>query len=637
MLLNDKKPISKKMENLNELVPSLLNTISSYEDNLRNRVKINNIFNEFELNTHGKFVEFIGLSDQRYKRVKSGANISRILFHQKHNYEELSNQILSNRFYTNNEIEKEAKKLLKKMNNNDKEIYQLRKGILKRTKDFTLKEEMHRNRLTNVAMRHRKEKEKRKRKYLLSHFDLIYRPGFSKKKKKRLEINLDEIITSDKNKLENKTNELVVKKKYFNDLMENDCINLNKNIKEYKDYLKEIEKVSMNDKYDKERQALHKKKFELLKDDIKLLSYKGEETVNNAPIKVEEPKIDIIKLMRFTKRGNKKFFKEELKRKSMEKIKSFKHKYPKLNFKIRKNFNILTNLTRNNSGKSIHTSNHINSNSNTIKSQKRPFSSNRYLYSNFSNYKNTIKTVENEAEKALNLKENINYKKNEVNSIINSKKYLLQIKNYENLIKHNSSFNKNNNSKVNNNCYNLYKLFNNNAFHKKLQFCGGGFRNSHRNEKTSLDILNETKKYLKDLNEVKLKQKKSYDSRVKQCLEIYKKNKNEILNIGKNDESFSSFIKSEKNIKKSKNLIAKKKWEDNKMQKEEELNMEYFQKIKQNLENSDSQNVNGYINIKSMLSKGLVKIDKKNRGYEDFQEFFEITKDKKAKNLDDGS
>ena len=314
MLLNDKKPISKKMENLNELVPSLLNTISSYEDNLRNRVKINNIFNEFELNTHGKFVEFIGLSDQRYKRVKSGANISRILFHQKHNYEELSNQILSNRFYTNNEIEKEAKKLLKKMNNNDKEIYQLRKGILKRTKDFTLKEEMHRNRLTNVAMRHRKEKEKRKRKYLLSHFDLIYRPGFSKKKKKSLEINLDEIITSDKNKLENKTNELVVKKKYFNDLMENDCINLNKNIKEYKDYLKEIEKVSMNDKYDKEREALHKKKFELLKDDIKLLSYKGEETVNNAPIKVEEPKIDIIKLMRFTKRGNKKFFKEELKR-----------------------------------------------------------------------------------------------------------------------------------------------------------------------------------------------------------------------------------------------------------------------------------------------------------------------------------
>ena len=176
---NQKQTIKKKeTDNINELVPLLINSISVYEDNLRDRVKINNIFNEFDLNARGKFLEFIELANKRYKRVKSGANISKIIFKQKRNYEELSNQILSNRFYTNDEIEIETKKLLKKMNNKDKEIYQLRKGILKKTKDFSQKEIIKRERLASAAIERRKENEKKKKKYLLSHLDLIYRPGF---------------------------------------------------------------------------------------------------------------------------------------------------------------------------------------------------------------------------------------------------------------------------------------------------------------------------------------------------------------------------------------------------------------------------------------------------------------------------
>ena len=631
---NQKQAIKKKeTDNINELVPLLINSISVYEDNLRDRVKINNIFNEFDLNARGKFLEFIELANKRYKRVKSGANISKIIFKQKRNYEELSNQILSNRFYTNDEIEIEAKKLLKKMNNKDKEIYQLRKGILKKTKDFSQKEIIKRERLASAAIERRKENEKKKKKYLLSHLDLIYRPGFSKKKQ-NLEINSKDLVSDDKNKLENEKSELLIKKKYYDDLMESDRINLNNNIKDYKDYLKDIENVTQNIKKEKDKENIHKKTFVFLTDGIKLLSYKDEEIVNDVPIKVEEPKIDIIKLMRFTKRGNKKFFKEELSKKSEKRIQAFKHKYPKFKYKSSKTCNNLNTLKRNNSGKSIKTDSHRKTSRNKIKIQKRPFSSNPYIYSNFSNYKNIIKTVKNEAEKVLNLNENFKIKKNKMDNFINSKN-LPEIEDYDNLLNHNSSDKKNKtaNIEINNNCYNLFKLLSNNAYHKKLELCGGGFHNSHRDEKTPLNILNETKKYLIGLNEVKLKIKKSNDSTVKQCLRLYKKNQNEILNIGKKIGKLKSHVKNEKDLKKLEEINLRKMKEEKKIQKEDELNMEYFKKIKQNLENDDSENVNAGINLKYMLSEGLVKKNNGNRAYEDFKEFFEIAKDKKAKKL----
>ena len=171
-----------KNEDINDLVPLLIDRLTGYEDNLRDRVKINGIFNEFEFNTRRKFKEFIELSDKRYKRVKSGNYLDRIITNQKPLYEELSNQILSNRFYTNDEIEKEAKKLLKKMNNKDKEIYELRKEILKKSKNFTNNEVSKRERFASASLLRRQEYEKKKNDILVSHLDLIYRPESQKKK-----------------------------------------------------------------------------------------------------------------------------------------------------------------------------------------------------------------------------------------------------------------------------------------------------------------------------------------------------------------------------------------------------------------------------------------------------------------------
>ena len=58
------------------------------------------------------------MSQQRYKSIKSGNRLEKKLLSQRPEYADISEQILNNYFYNNNEIEKESKKLLKKMNKN---------------------------------------------------------------------------------------------------------------------------------------------------------------------------------------------------------------------------------------------------------------------------------------------------------------------------------------------------------------------------------------------------------------------------------------------------------------------------------------------------------------------------------------
>ena len=611
-----------KDEDINDLVPLLIEKLGTYEDNLRDRVKINGIFNEFEFNTRKNFKKFIELSDKRYKRVKSGNFLDRIISNQKPVYEELSNQILSNRFYTNDQIEKEAKKLLKKMNNKDKEIYQLRKEILKKSKNFTNNEVLKRERFASASILRRQEYEKRKNNILVSHLDLIYRPGSQKKKVKK-DTNLP-VVISDEQKLENEINEFLVKKKYFDDLMQNDCKNLNENIAEYKKYIKEMAKKQKEKEKEKEnatkKDKSNEKSFTFLTDGIKLLSYKNDEIIDDKPIKKEEPKIDIIQLMRFTKRGNKKFFLEELKKKSVERIKTFQQR---------------TKSSKKNSSRN--NDNNPNELYENLHILSRPISSNNTI-NNFNNFKNTIKTVKNEAEKGYYLQENFNIKRNTMNNLMD-KNAVPKIDLYEDLLKKTEKTNKIKN--INDNSYNLYKIFNNDTYHKKLQMCGGGFKTKHRDEKNPQDVLDETKKYLKELNEVKLKAniynepKIKKENIVKDCLNIYKKS--DIVGrinkeIEEKNNKMKRMVKREKERKKVEELYVRKLKEEIRKKKEEEQNMELAEKIRQNLENDFSQNEDVNLKLKYILSDAVVKKNKDN-AYEDYKEFLEIAKQKKANKL----
>jgi vacuolar-type H+-ATPase subunit I/STV1 len=171
-------------ENLNSLVPELLGKTQECAQNLQDRVKINGIFSEFDAYTHGNFQKFIDMSQQRYKSIKSGNHLEKKLESQKIEYNDISSQILANRFYNNNEIEKESKKLLKKMNQkqSNKEISELRKHIIQKTKDFTQKEVIKRERLASAALARRKQSEINRLAHRITRRDLVYRPESMKKK-----------------------------------------------------------------------------------------------------------------------------------------------------------------------------------------------------------------------------------------------------------------------------------------------------------------------------------------------------------------------------------------------------------------------------------------------------------------------
>ena len=173
-----------RKENLNNLVPDLLGKARECAKNLEDRVKINGIFSEFDVYTHENFQKFIDMSQQRYKSIKSGNHLERKLQNQKQEYNDISSQILSNRFYNNNEIEIESKKLLKKMNQkrSNKEISELRKNIIQKTKDFTQKEVIKRERLASAALARRHKSELNRLAHRITRRDLVYRPESMKKK-----------------------------------------------------------------------------------------------------------------------------------------------------------------------------------------------------------------------------------------------------------------------------------------------------------------------------------------------------------------------------------------------------------------------------------------------------------------------
>ena len=215
-------------------------------------------------------------------------------------------------------------------------------------------------------------------------------------------------------------NELNEKKKFFDNLMKNDYSILNQN---FKDYLYHLKDIKLKEHIEGEKkQQIHDKYnylYNFSPERIKFLSYKEEDLYSKRPIKKEEPKIDIIKLMRYTKRGNKKWFQEELKKKSANRLSAIQLRSKSIN-KIH-NKNNINELLENEKG---------NNDENII----IDFSS--YKPNTFSNFKNSIKTVKNEAEKAYFLQENFDKKIDTMDELFNNK-ILPNIEDYDYLIQKN--------------------------------------------------------------------------------------------------------------------------------------------------------------------------------------------------------
>ena len=609
----------------NILVPKLLDKTSHYANNLKNRIKIDGIFSEFDDSANINFKKFIKLSEQRYKSIKSGTHLNNILDSQDEERKELSENILSNKFYNNNDIEKESKKLLKKMGiKENQDLYELRKDIISKTNSLTKAEIKNREKLLKNALKKRKRDNK-----ILSYFP-------KRQKKANNILNPDRKMSIKYNGKIINMNELNDKKKFFDDLMTNDFTNLNNKFNNYLDHLKNI---NLKDSSEVQKQKASKEKYNYLNsfslERIKFLSYKEDDLNSKKPKKKEEPKIDIMKLMRYTKRGNKKWFKKELKNKTFKPF----HKPKKKQLELRPIFSPINSTDINN---------------------KYNIDYNKTTSDFFNNYKNTIKTVRNEANKAISLNQNFDKKIKTMENFFNSKK-LPKIEDYDNIINNTHYlFRKNlSNGKITNSFRKDKFEYDRNRLDNKKEIFES-FNIAYLNKKIIWEQEDKKRELAKKYNEAEIEETKNFLKEIKRMgrkpnfyTDPYSTRDHNINNLIQvfNDtltNDFYSKKRMESKVNEFNNLLEEKEKEkkleeeylnqklieEENKRREEDIRYQIFSKIQENLKKEDVKENKGEnidFNYKLFLSKGLVTNKVNTDPYLDYKEFFQFEKEKQEK------
>ena len=98
-----------------ELLPKLIQKSNGLSQEIKNRIKLNHIFSEFESKASNKFNFFIKESEKRYLGSKYGAKMEYILHSSKKRSNKEAYKILNDNFYLNQDLIKERKKNAKKI------------------------------------------------------------------------------------------------------------------------------------------------------------------------------------------------------------------------------------------------------------------------------------------------------------------------------------------------------------------------------------------------------------------------------------------------------------------------------------------------------------------------------------------
>ena len=122
----------------NVLIPSLISLFNDYNNNLRTRLKADTLFLSFDERSKKTFNKFINLSNDRFKLMKYGGQLSNILENQKSNYSKLNNDIQNDLLFNTNYSNVERKKLIKSVNEfKSKEIIKVRDKLFETLKQRT--------------------------------------------------------------------------------------------------------------------------------------------------------------------------------------------------------------------------------------------------------------------------------------------------------------------------------------------------------------------------------------------------------------------------------------------------------------------------------------------------------------------
>ena len=618
----------------NILVPKLLDKTNLYANYLKNRIKIDGIFSEFDDSANINFKKFIKLSEQRYKSVKSGTHLNNILKNQKQEIKELSDYILTNKFYNNNEIEKESKKLLKKMGTKENlDLFELRKDIISKTNSLTRGEIKNREKLLKNALKKRKRDNK----------ILSYLP---KKQENKIKNNLSNLQRKMSIKYNGKLiniNELSDKKLFFDDLMKNDFFNLNRN---FQDYLAHLKDINLKEQGEIQKKKSNKEKYSYLKnfspERIKFLSYREDDINSKIPKKREEPKIDIMKLMRYTKRGNKKWYKQEIQKKGNKSSYKINKQQPILKSVFDSTNTTMTNFYKNKT--EIETNKNYNNTASNF----------------FNNYKNTIKTVRNEADKANKMGQNFDRKIKTMEGFFKAKN-LPKIEDYDNIINNTHYMVRNNLSTdiiVNSLKKDKFGYDRNSIDNQKEIF--ESFNTAYLNKKIIWEQEDRKRELIKKNNEAEIEKTKNFLKEIKRIgrkpnlytdpYSIRDSNVNDLIQIfnGTLTEEFYSKKKMESKVNEFNNLLEEKQKEkkleeeymnqrlieEEERRREKDIRYQILKKMKSNLQKVNKEEDKGEnidFNYKLFLSKGLVTNKIKIDPYLDYKEFFKIEKEKQEK------
>ena len=110
-------PKSNKKLNYSELVPKLISNSKGLSIEVKNRLKLNHLFNEFEIRASNQFNFFIKESEKRHLNSKYGAKIDYLLKSSRKRGQKEAYKILHDKFYLDKDLIKERKKMLKKSTN----------------------------------------------------------------------------------------------------------------------------------------------------------------------------------------------------------------------------------------------------------------------------------------------------------------------------------------------------------------------------------------------------------------------------------------------------------------------------------------------------------------------------------------
>ena len=152
---------SMKHKKINLLIPQLLQQSNKYKKVFKDKNKINNIFTELELKSSSKLNFFIKESINRYKNMRLGNDLNKLIANSEKRCKTEANRILTDNFFTEQFIKQEKKNYKKytseKIYKNLKKTFKLIKDSANSTSRLLEKEKNDEKRGTIRSIRDEKE------------------------------------------------------------------------------------------------------------------------------------------------------------------------------------------------------------------------------------------------------------------------------------------------------------------------------------------------------------------------------------------------------------------------------------------------------------------------------------------------